>query len=104
MEIQFIYMTASSKDEARTIGRELVQTRLAACVNIFDNMNSFYIWEGELQDDNEVVIIAKTAKAQVPELIEKVKSMHSYDCPCIISLPVTDGNPDFLQWIENEVR
>jgi len=103
MEIQFIYMTTGSKEEARTIGRELVQARLAACVNIFDNMNSIYRWEDRLQDDNEVVVIAKTTRNRVPELIEKVKDMHSYDCPCIISLPVAEGNPDFLQWIENEV-
>lgn len=104
MEIQFIYITTSSKDEARTIGRELVQSRLAACVNIFDSMNSIYRWKGDLQDDNEVVLIAKTTEERVPELIDKVKAMHSYDCPCIVSLPVMDGNPDFLQWIENEVR
>jgi len=103
MEIQLIYMTTGSKEEARTIGRELVQARLAACVNIFDNMNSIYRWEDRLQDDNEVVVIAKTTRNRVPELIEKVKDMHSYDCPCIISLPVAEGNPDFLQWIENEV-
>ncbi|MBN1652731.1 MAG: divalent-cation tolerance protein CutA [Deltaproteobacteria bacterium] len=96
-------MTTGSKDEARIIGRELVQSRLAACVNIFDNMNSFYMWEGKLQDDNEVVLVAKTTRKQVPKLIEKVKSIHRYDCPCIVSLPVIDGNPDFLRWIENEV-
>jgi periplasmic divalent cation tolerance protein len=103
MEICFIYITTNSKNEARTIGKELVHSRLAACVNILDNMNSIYRWEGALQDDNEVVLIAKTTQKRVPGLIEKVKSMHSYDCPCIVSLPVTDGNPDFLQWIEHEV-
>jgi len=104
MEICFIYITTNSKDEARTIGKELVQAKLAACVNIFDNMNSIYMWKDELQDDNEVVMIAKTTQERVPELIEKVKAMHSYECPCIVSLPVTDGNPDFLKWIENEVK
>jgi len=104
MEISLIYITTKNKDEARTIGKELVQTKLSACVNIFDNMNSIYMWEGELQDDNEAVLVAKTTQNRVPELIEKVKAMHSYECPCIVSLPVTDGNRDFLKWIENEVR
>ena len=104
MKINFIYMTVGSKEEARKIGKELVITRLAACVNILDNMNSFYMWDGEIQDDTEVVMIAKTTEARVPDLIKKVKSLHSYDCPCIISLPVAGGNPDFLQWIENEVK
>ena len=104
MKINFIYMTVGSKDEARKIGRELVATRLAACVNILDNMNSFYRWDGEIQDDTEVVMIAKTTEEQVPELIKKVESMHSYDCPCIVSLPVTGGHQPFLEWIAGEVR
>jgi periplasmic divalent cation tolerance protein len=97
-------MTVGSKDEARKIGRELVATRLAACVNILDNMNSFYMWDGEIQDDTEVVMIAKTTEEQVPELIKKVKSMHSYDCPCIVSLPITGGHQPFLEWIAGEVK
>jgi len=79
MEINFIYITAGSKDEARTIGRELVQSRLAACVNIFDNMNSLYWWDGKLQDDQEAVLIAKTTADRVPQLIKTVKALHSYD-------------------------
>lgn len=104
MKANFIYMTAGSKDEARKIGRELVAARLAACVNILDNMNSFYRWQGEIQDDNEVVIIAKTTEDRVPALIEKVNAMHSYDCPCIVAIPVSGGNPAFLDWIAAEVK
>ena len=103
MKINFVYMTAGSKDEARKIGKELVTSKLAACVNILDNMNSFYRWEGEVQDDTEVVMIAKTTEARVPQLIEKVKSLHSYDCPCIVSIPVAGGNPAFLDWIAEQV-
>ena len=103
MKINFIYMTVGSKDEARKIGKELVTSRLAACVNILDNMNSFYMWEGEIQDDTEVVMIAKTSEERVPQLVEKVKSLHSYDCPCIVSLPVLNGYQPFLEWIAVEV-
>ena len=99
MEINFIYMTVGSKDEARKIGKELVTTRLAACVNILDQMNSFYMWDGQIQDDTEVVMIAKTTEDRVPDLIEKVKALHSYDCPCIVSLPVSGGHQPFLEWI-----
>ena len=102
MEIYMIYITASSKDEARTIGRELVLSKLAACANIFDNMNSFYYWDGKLQDDTEAVLIAKTTKERVPQLIDKVKSLHSYECPCIVTLPVAGGNPAFLDWVAAE--
>lgn len=97
-------MTAGSRDEAESIGRELVVSKLAACVNIIDNMNSIYFWEGKIQNDSETVLIAKTVDSLVPELIERVKSLHSYDCPCILSLPVSDGNPDFLDWIADEVN
>ena len=104
MEVNFIYMTAGSRDEARKIGKALVVSRLAACVNILGNINSFYMWEGKVQDETEVVMIAKTTPARVPQLVEKVKSLHSYDCPCIVSIPVSDGNRDFLDWIEEEVK
>jgi periplasmic divalent cation tolerance protein len=104
MNINFIYMTAANKAEARKIGRELVTSRLAACVNIFDNMNSMYIWEDKFQDDAEVVMVAKTTQTLVPQLIEKVKSLHSYDCPCIVSLPVLDGHRPFLDWIVGQVK
>lgn len=97
-------MTAGSKDEATEIGKELVTSRLAACVNILGNMNSFYLWQGEIQDDTEVVMIAKTTEDRIPELIKKVKSIHSYDCPCIVSLPVLDGYQPFLDWIAKEVN
>jgi periplasmic divalent cation tolerance protein len=93
-------MTAASKAEARNIGKALVVSRLAACVNILDNMQSIYRWEEKIQEDSEVVLIAKTTEARVPRLIDKVKSLHSYDCPCIVSLPVIDGYPPFLDWIK----
>ena len=97
-------MTVGSKEEARKIGKELVTTRLAACVNILDQMNSFYMWDGQIQDDTEVVMIAKTTEDRVPDLIEKVKSLHSYDCPCIVSLSVKGGHQAFLEWIAAEVE
>ena len=78
MEVHWVYMTISSKTEARHIGRILVESRLAACVNIIDQMNSLYMWEGKLQDDQETVLIAKTTPDGVSGLIAKVREMHSY--------------------------
>jgi len=99
-----IYITAGSKDEAKRIGKALINTGMAACVNIIENINSMYMWDGKLQDANETILIAKTTKERVSDLIEKVKSLHNYDCPCIVSLPVSDGNPAFLKWVANEVQ
>ena len=104
MKVNIVYMTAGSREEAGKIGKELVISRLAACVNIIDNMHSLYIWQGKVQDDAEVVLIAKTTEGRVPALIEKVKSLHSYECPCIVSIPVSGGNQEFLNWIADEVK
>jgi periplasmic divalent cation tolerance protein len=104
MSIRFVYMTAGSLEEAKRIGRELVSARLAACVNILPQMNSIYVWEGKLNEDAEVVLIAKTTAGRIPELVAKVKSLHSYSVPCIVSLAVEDGYPPFLEWIAASVE
>ncbi|MBU4317428.1 MAG: divalent-cation tolerance protein CutA [Proteobacteria bacterium] len=100
--VKFVYITASSPDEAREIGRALVQARLAACVNIFENMNSIYWWEGEVQEGREAVLIAKTTGLLVSALIQEVKRLHSYENPCVVTLPVESGSPAFLDWIHKE--
>ena len=104
MAANFIYMTAGNKAEAQKIAKALVEHRLAACVNILENMRSIYRWEKEIQEDTEVVLIAKTTENLVSDLIDKVKSLHSYDCPCIVSLPILDGYMPFLNWIHDEVK
>ena len=103
-KLNLVYMTTKNKKEAKTIAKELITSRLAACVNIMDNANSIYWWEGKVQDEKETVLIAKTKKALVKKLVKKVKSLHSYSCPCIISMPISDGNADFLDWIETETQ
>ncbi|MBI4411376.1 MAG: divalent-cation tolerance protein CutA [Deltaproteobacteria bacterium] len=100
MRYAVVYITCSNRTEADKIGRTLVEERLAACVNIIDGMNSIYRWEGKIEEAKETVLIAKTRETLVKKLIEKAKSLHSYDCPCIVALPITDGNHDFLVWIE----
>lgn len=100
----WVYMTAGSKEEAVAVGEALINEKLAACVNILDHMNSIFMWEGKVEHDTETVLIAKTTAERVPELVEKVKEIHSYDCPCIVSLPIVDGNPAFIEWIADEVR
>jgi periplasmic divalent cation tolerance protein len=98
----FCYMTAGSRDEARTIARALVEERLAACCNLLDGMTSVYRWQGEIQEDAEVVVIAKTRAELVERLTARVQALHSYDVPCVVALPVSGGNPAFLDWIAAE--
>ncbi len=94
-----VYMTAGSAEEARRIGRALVEERLAACVNVIDGMTSIYRWEGKVQNENEAVLIAKTRDGLLAALTERVKALHSYDCPCVVGLKVSAGNQQFLDWI-----
>ena len=102
MDICLVYMTAGSEDEARYIAAELVASRLAACVNMIGGMTSVYRWEDRINEDREVVLIAKTTGDRVAAITEAVYRLHSYDCPCVVSLPVTGGNPAFLEWVAGE--
>lgn len=102
MDICLVYVTVGGETEARDIGRALVETRLAACVNIHGPVQSLYRWDGAIQEDTEVVLIAKTRESLVPNLTQKVLALHSYDCPCIVAIPVSGGNPAFLNWVMEE--
>ncbi len=104
MDIQLIYITASNMAEAKSIGRLLLENRLVACINLVDNMQAMYWWEGSIQEGHEVVIIAKTTADRVASVIETVTKAHSYECPCVVSLPISNGNPSFLNWIKAEVQ
>ena len=95
-------MTSGSLEEAKKIGQILLELNLAACVNILENMISFYKWKDKFEEGQEVVMIVKTRRTLLPKLIETVNSHHSYDCPCILELPIQGGNLEFLTWIETE--
>jgi len=97
-----LYITAGSRDEAKKIGRALVEARLAACANVIDGMDSVYWWEGKLTEDREAVLIVKTRADLVPAVTAKVKALHSYSVPCVVALPILDGNPDYLDWVASE--
>jgi len=102
--LNLVYMTAGSTEEAHLIGEVLVAEQLAACVNLIDGMTSIYLWEGQVRRDTETVIIAKTTEHLVMALTDRVKTLHSYECPCIVALPVDAGNVEFLGWISNQVK
>ena len=103
MQTYWVYTTAGSREEAETIGRTLVEEQIAACANIFDGVRSVYRWEGAVHEDAEAVMIAKTTQAHVDRLIARVRELHSYDCPCVVAMPIAAGNPDYLQWIGDNV-
>jgi periplasmic divalent cation tolerance protein len=98
----FVYITAKDKAQALTIGRALVAERLAACINVWEGMTSVYRWEGAVEDATEAVLIAKTTESQIPAIVDRVKELHSYACPCVVAWPLARGNPAYLDWIEKE--
>lgn len=102
MKPVMVYMTAGSLDQARSIARELITRRLAACVNVLDNMTSMYRWQGRVEEAREVVVLAKTRAELMPALVHWVRQVHEYECPCIVSWPLTDGHQPFLDWIGRE--
>jgi len=104
MSACFCYITAGSREEALAIGSALVEERLAACANVIAGMTSVYRWQGAIEQDDEVVLIAKTRADLVERLTGRVAALHSYDCPCVVALPITGGNPVFLDWILSETE
>lgn len=103
MPYRFIYITASDEDEARKIGRTLVAEKLAACVNIHP-IQSIYRWEGEVEEAGEAAMLVKTRAELVDKVIKRVKELHSYEVPCIVSLSIDKGYPDYLKWIEESTE
>jgi len=99
MDTFFVYVTAVDAAEAERIARTVVGERLAACANLFGAIKSVYWWEGKLCEGEEVALVLKTSKDRKTELIDRIKELHSYDCPCVACLPIADGNPDFLKWL-----
>lgn len=96
-----VFITASSTKEAEKIADGLVDNKLVACVNIVPSVKSIYTWKGKKEKASEVLLIAKSKKEKFKRIIKQVKSLHSYEVPEIISIPISDGNKDYLDWIKD---
>ena len=103
MSVIMIYITASHIEEAEEISKALVTEKLVACTNILPNMRSAYIWEGEYTESEEIILLAKTTADKFDAVEARVKEIHSYDCPCIISLSIDQGHTPYLEWLQNSV-
>ena len=104
MSVAFVYYTAASRDDVLQIGRVLVEEHLAACINVLGEITSIYRWEGAIEEAQEVSALVKTTESKLPVVIERVQQLHKYDCPCVVSWPITQGNAKFLNWIEAETQ
>ena len=104
MDYAFILTTVSTEEEGHLIAIELVKNKLAACVNIVPKVHSVYEWENAIQNETEVLLMIKTTKAREKDIYQTVQSLHSYDTPELITLPIDNGSDTYLHWLENSVR
>jgi periplasmic divalent cation tolerance protein len=101
-EYVVVLVTASSEKEAETIAEDLVGSRMVACANLIFGIRSIYRWKGEVQKENEVLLVMKGRSDGFSRIEKRVRELHSYDVPEVIALPVLKGSPPYLEWLGEE--
>ncbi len=101
--IQLVFCTCSSLEEARRISTDLVDARLAACVNILPAIESIYRWSDAVETATETLLIIKTSLECFPALRSRILEIHSYDVPEILAVPVSDGSEPYLAWLRAQL-
>lgn len=99
-----IFITASSRDEAKKIGQLLVEENLVACCNILQSVESIFRWQGRLLHEEEVLMICKTREDLFNTVENRVRQLHSYEVPEIIALPISQGSKNYLDWVAQETK
>lgn len=102
MSISIILVNASGPEEAQRIGRNLVESRLAAAANIIDGVSSIFRWKGAVRERGEAQLIIKTRSDLAGAVIARVRKLHSYERPGIVAFPIAQANPEYLDWVEQE--
>jgi periplasmic divalent cation tolerance protein len=98
-----VFITAPSLEVGQKLAHTLVEEKLAACVNLLPPVQSIYSWEGEIQTEEEILLVVKTrAELFESRLVPAVKALHPYQVPEVIALPVTSGSQSYLDWIRAE--
>lgn len=104
-KFRVVLVTCATLEEARKIARGVVEKHLAACVNIVTHaVESFYTWEGKLEDSSEYLLMMKTTEERLGELQKEVLGLHSYDTPEFIVVPIVEGSEKYLQWLSASVE
>jgi periplasmic divalent cation tolerance protein len=98
-----VFMTAAGVEEAERLAAILVEKRLAACVQIMPEMESVYRWQGKVERQREVLLIAKTTRSKFEQLEKEVRAVHSYETPEIVAVPLTAGSGPYLEWLKTSV-
>lgn len=104
MKISVIFITVDKKENARKIIQELLKNRLVACVNLISGIESMYWWKGRIEKAKEFLLIIKTSKNRVKNIIKFVKKIHPYTVPEIIAFDINNGNKDYIDWVIKETN
>lgn len=99
-----VFTTIGSREEAQQVAQALVEQRLAGCVQIVGPIHSIYWWQGEIETAEEYLCLIKAGSELYGELEAAIKEVHPYDTPEILAMPVADGNADYLQWLQEELK
>ncbi|MCX5698595.1 MAG: divalent-cation tolerance protein CutA [Candidatus Omnitrophica bacterium] len=99
-----VLVTAKDKKEARKISIALIKAKLAACVNIVDKVDSVFFWAGKIDQAQESLLVIKSKREKLPRIIKLVRSLHSYEVPEIIAVPIIAGDRPYLRWINAALR
>ena len=100
--VAVVYTTVDDIKDARRMAHTLVEEELVACVNIIPGVESVYRWKGKIEDSKEFVLICKTVDKNVKKTIQRIKSIHKYELPAIVVLPIIGGLKEYLDYIVNE--
>ena len=99
-----VFSACATPDEARAIARKLIEERLAACVNITPGARSLYRWKGVIEESEECLLVIKSTRNLFGRLRAELEKAHTYETPEVIAVPVVDGAPNYLNWMENELK
>lgn len=103
-DVYFVYVTVPEPEVAKTIARNVVEEGFAACANVFPHVTSYFIWQGSLDEVQEVVLVLKTTQHMFKKLEARIRGLHPNKCPCIVALPIVEGAADFVNWVHGSVR
>ena len=103
LTIEWVYVTAQNEEEAEMLARTMVEEKYAACSNILGTIRSFYRWESKVNETTEIALIFKTKKETLPAFTNRLKELHSYECPCILSFSSSGGENNFMHWIHKQL-
>lgn len=101
---QIILCTCPNQALAITIANTLVSEHLVACVNVMPQITSIYQWQGKIEQDSEVLLIAKTLKTKFEDVSARIQQLHSYDVPEVIAIDIQQGSSEYLNWISNSLK